>query len=140
MIIKTYSVPRVIKESYCRSSEDTFFSELSDYKIHSNSLMPNIPFEEANIEPYEIDPSGIFLNDEETKLTFSNMIDCQNYLTTKYVGRAPLEYYGPKTKMGRQFILICKDGDPSYQFRCFGTKDAIHGYNRNANENILLPL
>lgn len=140
MIIGTCSVSRVVEESYCRSSMDYKFSELSDYKIHGTSLMPNIPFEEAAIQPYEIDPS-IFDNDEENaKLEFETTIDCQNYLTTKYVGRSPLEFYGPDTKLGRQFVLICKDGNPSYANRCFGTMDAIHGYNRNANENVLLPL
>ena len=138
MIIGTYSVPRVVEESYCRSSEDYEFSELSDYKIHGTALMPNIPFEEALVESYEIDDT-IFINDEETQLIFESTVDTQNFLTAKYVGRAPLEFYGPKTKMGRQFKLICREGNPMYQYRSFGTEDAIRGYNRNANENVILP-
>lgn len=138
MIIGTSSVPRVVNESACRSSKDYEFSEIGDYFIHSTALMPNIPFEEALISSEQID-SSIFINDSSTALSLDSNIDCQNYLTTKYVGRAPLEFYGPKTKMGREFILHCKDGDPSYSCRVFGTEDAIKGYNRNANENTMMP-
>ena len=138
MIIGTSSVPRVVEESICRNCVDYEFSEVGDYKIHSTSLMPNIPFEEASITPYDIDDS-IFENDEETELEFENSIDAQNFLTTNYVGRAPLEFYGPKTKMGREFILICRGQDPSYKTRAFGTEDAIRGFNRDANENVILP-
>jgi len=138
MIIGTFSVPQVVEESICRSSEDTRFSEIGDYKIHSSALLVNIPFEEAHIQPYEIDNS-IFVNDEDTKLEFEPNINCQNFLTTSYVGRAPLEYYGPPTKMGREFVLICRKGDPSYKTRAFGTEAAIRGYNRDAHDNILLP-
>ena len=138
MIIGTFSVPRVIQESACRSSMDYQFSEIGDYFIHSTALMPNIPFEKAAVSPEQID-SSIFINDNESSLSFESSINCQNYLTAKYIGRAPLEFYGPKTKMGREFVLKCKDGDPSYSSRAFGTEDAIRGYNRNANENTVLP-
>ena len=138
MIIGTFSVPRVVEESICRNTRDYEFSEVGDYHIHSTSLMPNIPFEESAVTPYSIDDS-LFINDEETQLKFESSINCQNYLTTKYVGRAPLEFYGPKTKTGREFIIICRDGNPSYKTRVFGTEDAIRGYNRNSNENVLVP-
>jgi hypothetical protein len=117
---------------------DYQFSDVGDYKIHATALMPNIPFEQAITHPEEIN-SSIFINDGETKLSFDANINCQNFLTTKYVGRAPLEFYGPPTKMGREFTLVCKDGDPSYKSRVFGTEDAIKGYNRNANENTMMP-
>ena len=139
MIIGTFSVPRIVAESACRSSMDYQFSEIGDYKIHSTAIMPNIPFEEAAIHPEQVDVS-IFMNDETSdKLSFDTNVQCQNFLTTKYIGRAPLEFYGPKTKMGREFTLICRDGDPAYASRVFGTEDAIRGYNRNANENTMLP-
>lgn len=138
MIIGTFSVPRVVEESVCRNSMDYQFSEIGDYKIHSTGLMPNIPFEEAAITPESIDTS-IFMNGSDCQLSFDPMVNCQNFLTTKYVGRAPLEFYGPPTKMGREFVLICKSGDPAYASRVFGTEDAIKGYNRNANENTILP-
>ena len=137
-MIGTYSVPRVVEESVCRSSFDYQFSELGDYKVHSTTLMPNIPFEIGMISPETID-SSIFMNVGKHKLSFERTVNCQNYLTTKYVGRAPLEFYGPKTKMGREFSLVCKGGDPSYGSRVFGTEDAIKGYNKNANENTKLP-
>ena len=140
MIIGTFSVPRVVEESVCRITEDYELSEIGDYRIHSTSLMvtPHIPFEESTERPYTIQAS-IFINDDKTRLNFDGNVKCQNYLTTHYIGRAPLEFYGPKTKLGRQFVLICKEGDPSYPSRVFGTEGAIRGYNRNANENILLP-
>ncbi len=138
MILGTFSVPRVVVECICRSSKDYKFSELGDYKIHSTTLMPNIEFEEAKVFPEQIDDS-IFINDDETKLELESEIKCQNFLTSNYVGRAPLEYYGPDTKMGRQFVLICKDGDPSYLSRVFGTEDSIRGYNRNASESLKVP-
>jgi hypothetical protein len=138
MIIGTFSVPRVVEECICRSSKEYEFSEVGDYKIHSTTLMPNIKFEEAEILSESIDTS-IFINDEDTKLEIEETIKCQNFLTTNYVGRAPLEFYGPKTKMGREFVLICRDGDPTYKSRVFGTEDAIRGYNRNSTHNFVHP-
>ncbi len=140
MLNGTYSIPRVNEESVCRSSKDYRFTDIGVYKIHSNALMPNIPFEEASNQLENID-SSIFDNDEESKLYFPHTIECQNYLTTRYIGRAPLEWYQAHqyTKKGRQFILICRDGNPTSSFRVFGTEDAIRGYNRNANENVSFP-
>ena len=140
MINGTASVSRVIEESTCRSSKDYRFTEVGMYKIHSNALMPNIPFEEADEFPEEIDES-IFLNDEETKLTFPTTIKCQNYLTSRFIGRAPLEFYDKnnKTKMGRQFVLQCFGGNPNQKYRAFGTEAAIRGFNRDASDNDILP-
>lgn len=140
MIHGTYNVDNVVEESVCRTSQDYRFTELGVYKIHSTTLMPNINFEESSIQPMEIDPS-IFVNDEETKLDLESSIECQNFLTTKFIGRAPLEWYDEdqQTLMGRQFVLICRNGDPKEEYRVFGTEAAIRGYNRNANENTALP-
>ena len=140
MIHGTFNVGKVIEESVCRTSKDYRFTELGVYKIHSTSLMPNIPFEEASIQPKEID-SSIFINDDETKLDFENNIKCQNFLTTRFIGRAPLEWYegDAQTKMGRQFILICRNGDPKEEYRVFGTESAIRGYNKDASSNTALP-
>lgn len=139
MIIGTFLIPRVVQESVCRIAKDYYFTDVNRYQIHSTTLMPNIPFEESLVQPQEIDAS-IFLNDTETKLDLENNIQCQNFLTTKFVGRAPLEWAGQeKTKMGRQFVLICRDGNPSDAYRVFGTEAAIRGYNRGANENVMLP-
>lgn len=140
MIYGTFQVGRVVEESVCRSSKDYRFSEVGIYRIHSNALMPNIPFGEASVEPYQID-SSIFVNDKDTKLNFKPTIKCQNFLSTRYIGRAPLEFYrsGETTKMGRQFILICRNGNPNESFRVFGTESAIRGYNRDANDNVFLP-
>lgn len=140
MLHGTYNVNRVIEESVCRSSQDYRFTEIGIYRIHSTSLMPNIPFEEASVQPKEID-SSIFINDDETKLEFESSIKCQNFLTTRFIGRAPLEWYegDQKTLMGRQFLLVCRNGNPNEEYRVFGTEAAIRGYNRNANDNIILP-
>lgn len=135
MILGTRFIPRVINDSYCKSSEDYYFTEIGDYKIHCASLMPIIKFEEANFNSEEIDDS-IFNNDE--KLHFKKTLKIQNFLTARFVGRAPLKFYGPKTKMGEQFILICKNNNPSYKMRYFGTEDAIRGFNRNANDAFIL--
>lgn len=140
MLFGVLNLPRVIEESVCRSSQDYFFSDVGIYKIWSAALMPLIPFEEASVVDKEIDKS-IFINDEETMPTFNGTIKCQNFLSTQYIGRAPLEWYSGnnKTKAGRQFILICRDGNPNAEYRVFGTSAAIHGYNRNASENVKLP-
>lgn len=124
----------------CRSSKDYRFTELGVYKVHSTALMPEIPFEEASIVQRTIDKS-CFVNDDETMPTFNNTIKTQNFLSTRYVGRAPLEWYGSGTytRMGRQFLMICRAGNPSADYRLFGTKDAIRGYNRSANDNVKLP-
>lgn len=140
MIFGTYSVPRVVEESACRSSKDYRFTDIGVYKIHSNVLLPNVTFEEETTQPYEIDQS-IFVNDGETALEFDPTIKCQNFLTARYIGRAPLEWYEKdnETKLGRQFILLCRNGNPNAEYRVFGTEDAIRGYNKNANENIFMP-
>lgn len=140
MIHGTASVRRVVEESTCRSSEDYRFTDIGVYKIHSTSLMPIIPFEKASVYKEDIDDS-IFVNDKQTKPYFEKFIYCQNFLSTRYVGRAPLEYYtvDDYTLMGREFLLICREGVPTADYRVFGTEDAIRGYNRNANENIKLP-
>lgn len=140
MIHGTYSIPKVKEESVCRTSKDYKFTEIGVYKVHSTTLMPNITFEEESTQPFEIDPT-IFVNDEETKLEFEDTIDCQNFITAKFIGRAPLEWYNKdnETKMGRQFVMMCRGGNTGSQYRIFGTEDAIRGYNRNANENIMMP-
>jgi hypothetical protein len=131
MIIGAANIPRVVEKSCCRITEDYYITAIADYRIHSTALMPNIPFEWSKIIPNSIDKS-IFINDGNTKLSFDSQIKIQNYLTTHYIGSAPLEYYGPKTKMGREFQLICFKGDPSYKFRSFGTEGAIRGDNASS--------
>ena len=140
MLHGTYVVPRIPEESVCRSATDYRFTELGVYKIHSTSLMPEITFDEQATLIKTIDNS-IFINDSETALTFSSPINCQNFITARYIGRAPLEWYegNKKTKIGREFVLICRGGNPNEDYRIFGTEDAIRGYNRNANENVNLP-
>lgn len=124
MILGAMRIPRVVEESICRISEDYYMQKVGDYKIHSTSLMPNIAFGLASIIPNSINKS-IFMNADETTLTFASQISTQNYLTTYFVGSAPLEYYGPKTKFGKKFELVCMNGDPSYPTRKFGTVNAI---------------
>ena len=140
MLSGTYGVPRLTEESICRSSIDYRFTEIGKYKVHSNALMPNIPFDYGRQTPYQIDTS-IFINDAETKPQLPSMLTCQNYITARYIGRAPLEYYkgDNMTKMGREFILMCRGGRGDEASRIFGTENAIRGYNRGANENITLP-
>jgi len=140
MINGTYSVNRVAEESTCRSAKDYKFTDIGMYKIHANALMPNIPFEEASEIPEVID-NTIFLNDDETKLSFAKTTKCQNYLTTQFIGRAPLEFYGgtDNTKKGRQFILKCLGGNPNMKYRYFGTEAAIRGHNKNAGDASSLP-
>lgn len=140
MILGVLNVPRVVEESVCKSSQDYTFTDVGIYKIWSVALMPKIPFAEASVVDKSIDKS-IFINDEETMPTFNRTIKCQNFLSTQYVGRAPLEWYGNgnKTKAGREFVLICRNGNPNAEYRVFGTSSAIHGYNRNASENVRMP-
>lgn len=140
MLNGTYGLPRVVEESVCRSSKDYRFTDIGVYKIHSNALMPDIPFDEATNKLSNIDNS-IFDNDKDSMIDLPICIETQNYLTTKYIGRAPLEWYqgDKKTKKGRQFILLCRGGNSSVSFRVFGTEDAVRGYNMNANENISFP-
>lgn len=143
MIFGSYSIPRVTEESVCRSSKDYRFADVGVYKVHSNVLLSSIPFEEAEVTTKNIDTT-IFVNDNETKPDMNMTIKCQNFISAKYIGRAPLEWYGNdddtrETKMGRQFVLICRNGNTSMEYRIFGTEDAIRGYNRNANENVMMP-
>ena len=140
MISGVMRIPRVPEETICRSSKDYRFTDVGVYKIHSTALMPNIPFGEAAETPMPIDPT-IFINDKDTKLKFKSTIKVQNYLSTFYVGRAPLEFYSGKgvTKMGREFVLLCRQGNPNPDYRVFGTDTAVHGYNKNASDMSSLP-
>jgi hypothetical protein len=140
MLHGSINIGRVPEESVCRSAKDYRFTDVGVYKIHSTALMPNIPFATAAVHSKSIDTS-IFINDTDTMPTFNRTIKCQNFLSAQYIGRAPLEWYGNgnMTSMGRQFILICKNGNPNKRYRTFGTEAAIHGYNKNASENVSLP-
>ena len=138
MIVGTYSVPRVVEESICRSSKDYAFSEVGDYCFHNTTLTPNIPFEEAAVSPESIDAS-IFLNGKDSALNIAGTIECQNFITAKYIGRAPLEFYGPPTQMGREFVMVCEGGIPEYRKIHVGTEEAIRGFNRDANTNEIKP-
>lgn len=140
MLSGTYSTIDIEEESACRTTKDYLITEIGLYQIHANILMNEIPFSESQIVSEPIDTS-IFINDSETKPSISSSINTQNYLTTRYVGRAPLEWYsqGEYTAMGRQFILICRHGMCTPKYRYFGTEDAIYAVNRNVNEPIKLP-
>lgn len=129
MLYGTTSIQRIIEESVCRSSKPYRFTDVGMYAIHATTLMPEIKFAAAAVTPEEID-SSIIINDDETKPTFPTTIKCQNYLTTKYIGRTPLEYYGDGeyTAMGREFLLKCWYGNPREDYRVFGTESAIRGY------------
>ena len=140
MINGTYLMPRVQEESRCRTSKDYQFTDTGIYKVHSTTLMPNVYFDEAAEENKSIDDT-IFVNDESTQLIFQKQIKQQNYLTCQFIGRAPLEWYndGEYTKMGREFMMICKGGNPGSNYRVFGTEAAIRGYNRDAGANVTMP-
>lgn len=138
MIIGTASVPGVPEESICRLTQPTMLTEVGDYQFASNAFMAGIPFEESKVIPCEID-SSIFMNAQGTELTFDNFVLTQNFITAKYIGRAPLEYYGEPTEAGREFTMICKDGLPIYTNIFVGSADAIAGFNKDANDNEMVP-
>ena len=136
MLSGTYQLPKVKTESMCRITKDYWMTEVGLYQIHSMILMTYIPFEESKKWKEPIEKDSVFINDEETMPFFEEQLELQNYLTTRYVGRAPLEWAEPdlKTKMGRRFILVCLEGIPLERYRYFGTESAVHNTNRNANE------
>ena len=140
MLSGTYAVERVVEESTCRSSQAYKFTGVGVYKIHSVALMPLIPFGAAAKTPSSID-STIFLNAKETKLSFASQVNTQNFLTTRYVGQAPLYFYNPGelTPIGREFILLCRNGIPTERYRLFGTESALRGSNRTAMDLETLP-
>ncbi len=140
MLSGTYAVERVVEESACRSSKNYRFTDIGVYKIHSVALMPLIKFGEAAITPQPID-NTIFLNAENTKLTFAPQIGTQNFLTTRYIGQTPLQFYnrGKFTRLGREFILLCRNGIPTERYRLFGTESALRGANRTAMDINKLP-
>jgi len=134
MILGAMNIPRVVEKSRCKTSEDYLLTDIGDYKIWSSVCTPYIEFAKAKEVVDQIDKS-IFINDQDTKLNFASTTKVQNYLTTRFIGRVPYTYYGPKTKMGEEFILLCSDGDPSYPERKFGTTEAFSS-NSNAAELI----
>ena len=133
MVSGTYKFAPIPEESVCRTVEKYRFTDVGVYKIHSNVLMPDIPFEEAKETKQKID-SSIFINGKKNMPKFKKSIKVQNYLSTFYIGRAPLEFYNgkKKTEIGREFILLCRDGNPKADYRVFGTETAIRGFNKNA--------
>ena len=140
MLSGTSMVGGVVEQSVCRSTKDFRFTEVGVYQIHANTLMSKIPFDESKILPDVID-STIFINNNDTKLTISTTIKTQNYISTKYIGRAPLEFYegNKQTEMGRQFVLVCKNGRSDFDHRYFGTEQAINGYNKNVSDTSYNP-
>lgn len=130
MLLGSLFVPRVMEYSRCRITEDYYLISPEDHHIHSTTLMPNIPFDYSK-ETFNIIDKSIFINSDETKLNFSNQIQIQNYVSTKYTGRYPYAFYGPKTKMGEEFELVCANGDPSYKSRYFRTQGNIINANSN---------
>ena len=138
MLTGTTSPGNIVEESVCRSAKDYRFTSIGVYKIHANALMASIKFGEAAETP-EVIKTSIFLNEEKPKLPTT--IKCQNYITTKYVGRAPLEFYSGNnmTKRGREFLLICREGNPNADYRTFGTEQAIRAVNSTAGDLNKLP-
>ena len=134
MIYGTMTVPRVVEESTCRSCISEKFEIVGYHKIHSTTLMPNIPFGSPLSTPELID-SSVFINDDSCKLSFPTMINCQNYITTKYVGIIPFEDYssGKNTPAGTKFTLMCRNGNPNEAYSVFGTTDGVHGYGATDN-------
>lgn len=133
MLSGSYKFPAIPEESVCMTSKAYQLTDVGIYKIYSNVLMPKIPYEEAREISEPID-SDIFVNDKKTKPKMKKNIKLQNYLSTFYVGRAPLEFYSGKkaTEAGRKFILLCREGIPTEKYRVFGTETAIRGFNKNA--------
>ena len=133
MIIGAISIAGIEGDYICKSTEDEFFTDVGDFCIWSNALMPNIPFGEKAITPSTID-KNIFLNGDA--LSIPSQIDTQNFKTAKYIGRAPLEYYGDPTEAGREFLLHVGNEIAKYNNEelVFGTQDAMSGYNKNASD------
>lgn len=118
----------------CRTVEDYYMTIVGDYKVHATSVMSEIQYNNPRNLPESIS-STIFINDASTKLSFPGTVATQNYLTTRYLGRAPLEYYGPKTPAGRdQFYLFFENGFTDYKWRKFGTDGSSRGNNVTAND------
>lgn len=139
MITGVRHTSRVVEESFCKNIEKAYFTEVGDYKIYSPTLTPvlNSKSQTGPTKTPVLIDSTIFKNAPKYKLSLKTMTQSQNYLTTRYIGRAPLKFYGAATEPGTQFILICKNGNPSYKTRWFGTEDAIRGFNRNANDSFI---
>ena len=133
MIIGAVNVTGVEGDYICKNVEAEFFTDVGDFCIWSNGLMPNIPFGEKAITPSNID-KNFFLN--ASTLSFPSQINTQNFKTAKYVGRAPLEYYGDPTEIGREFLLHVGNEIAKYNNEelVFGTQDAMSSYNKNASD------
>ena len=140
MLSGSYNIPPVPEESVCRSVKKYRFTDVGVYKIHSTALMPDIQFGEAETVKKDID-SQLFLNDDETKPKVKSTIKTQNFLSTFYIGRCPLEFYSKKkkTEVGREFILLCREGNHKEDYRVFGTETAIRGFNKNAADMTAFP-
>lgn len=103
MIHGTYTVKRVIETSTCRIQGGGGATPGHVYKIHSNALMPDLPFSVAYTIGDLID-NTIFINGPETPIKFPDMVECQNFLTT--------EYKGAENKLSN-LRLICREGNPN---------------------------
>lgn len=124
MLTGIASIEALPEESTCRNTDHTGFSAGSTYNVHCQALMPNIPFGKSEQLPYQIEKT-LFLNEGETELSFASQLTCQNYIPTKFVGIGPIDY---SQNRGTEFMLFCRNGNPSDQHRVFGTEEGLYGY------------
>ena len=103
MIHGTYTVKRVIETSICRIQGGGSATPGVVYKIHSNALMPDLPYGYAYTIGDLID-SSIFINSPQCPIAFPPVVYCQNYLSTTYSGAI---------KKSGDLRLICREGNPN---------------------------
>lgn len=104
----------------CQGSEDVFYTKHTKYKIFPCVFLTNLSgskpsssstkFEKATTQSQDIN-AGIFINDKSCPLNLRSSVKTRNYITARYTGKIPMEFYGPKTGAGEHFKLVITNND-----------------------------
>ena len=104
----------------CQGAEDAYYTSHVKYKIYpgvfsvnTNGSKPSSSlsrFEEATETTQPIN-GGIVINAPACRLHLGSSLRVKNYIMATYVGRIPLEFYGPKTPKGERFKLVITNND-----------------------------
>lgn len=130
------------KKCECMSSKDEFFTEHKKYKIFPMTFLVNgngskpaaaeTKFEEGRVSSQNIN-AGILINDPSCKLICGSSVKTTNYIEATYVGRIPLDFYGPKTKKGERFKLVIDNNN--LDIRTFAKDDDLSLNTKSRDKN-----
>jgi len=123
MISLRYPEHQFPPKTVCYGAEDCYYTTREKYRIYSKAMTPNLDSGKYKIYRESIDQ--ILINSSKCKLKVIYYIDLQNFLSTLYIGRIPLVFYGIKTKIGEEFQMTILNNDISNRYFCKREDDFV---------------